>query len=38
MAHFDKKCPQIFPLMTTFYNFTLKMETSWVKKILKFIL
>ena len=28
----------IFPLMTTFYNFTLKMETSWAKKVLKPIL
>ena len=33
MVHFEKKCPEIkkttyFPLMTTFYNFTLKIETS----------
>ena len=33
MVHFEKKYPEIkkknhiFPLMTTFYNFTLKMET-----------
>ena len=25
----------IFPLMTTFYNFALKIETSWVKKVVK---
>ena len=24
--------------MTTFYNFTLKPETSWVKKVVKLIL
>ena len=34
MVHFEKKCPKIkkyiyiLSLMTTFYNFTLKMETS----------
>ena len=28
----------IFPLITTFYNFTLIMETSWAKKVLKPIL
>ena len=43
MVHFEKKCPEIkkttyFPLMTTFYNFTLKIETSWTKKVLKPIL
>ena len=41
MVYFEKKCPElffkkhIFPLMTTFYNFTFKMETSWAKKVLK---
>ena len=25
----------IFPLMTTFYNFALEIETSWVKKVVK---
>ena len=35
MVHFEKKCPEIkkkkhiFTLMTTFYNFTLEIETSW---------
>ena len=43
MVYFEKKCPEIkknhiFTLMTTFYNFTLKMETSWAKKVLKPIL
>ena len=28
----------IFLLMTTFYNFTLKIETSWAKKVVKSIL
>ena len=32
-VHFENKCPEIkkyitFPLMTTFYNFALKIETS----------
>ena len=27
-----------FPFMTTFYNFNLKIETSWVKKVVKYIL
>ena len=43
MVYFEKKCPEIkknhiFTLMTTFNNFTLKMETSWAKKVLKPIL
>ena len=42
MYIFEKKCPKIkkhiFPLMTTFYNFTLKIETSWAKKVVKSIL
>ena len=43
MVNFEKKCPEIkkkiyFPLMTTVYNFTLKVETSWAKKVLKPIL
>ena len=41
-AYFEKKYPKIkktyFPFMTTFYNFTLKIETSWVKKVVKYIL
>ena len=28
----------LFPLMTTFYNFALKIETSWAKKVVKPIL
>ena len=39
MVYFEKKCPEIkrhvFSLMTTFYNFTLNIETSWAKKALK---
>ena len=39
---FWKKCPKIkkhyFSLMTTFYNFALKIETSWAKKVVKAIL
>ena len=39
MVYFEKKCPEIkrhvFPPMTTFYNFTLNIETSWAKKALK---
>ena len=38
----EKKCSKIkkhiFPLMTSFYNFTLKIETGWAKKFIKFIL
>ena len=41
-VHFEKNCPKIekriFPLMTPFYNFTLKIETSWVKNVVKPIL
>ena len=42
-VHFEKKCPKIkkkkiSPLTTTFYNFTLKTETSWAKKVVKSIL
>ena len=43
MVHFEK-CPEIkkkttyFSIMNTFYNFTLKIETSWAKKVLKPIL
>ena len=37
-----EKCPEIkkniFPLVTTFHNFTFKMEISWAKKVLKPIL
>ena len=36
IVHFEKKCPEIkkhiFNLMTTFSNFTLKIETSWVEE------
>ena len=39
---FEKKCQNIkkhiFPLMTTFYNFTLKIETSGAIKVIKTIL
>ena len=43
MVYLAKKCPEIkektyFPLMTTFYSFTIKMETIWSKKVLKPIL
>ena len=42
MVYFEKKCLEIkrhvFPLMTTFYNFTLNIETSWAKKTLKSIM
>ena len=44
MVDIEKKCPEIknkhhiFLLMTTFHNFTLKMETSWDKNVLKPIL
>ena len=43
-VYFEKKClkiflkKHIFPLMTIFYGFTRKTETSWAKKIAKFIL
>ena len=41
MVYFDK-CPEIkvthFPIMTTFYKFPLKIETSCAKKVLKPIL
>ena len=43
MVDFEK-CPEtkekqhIFPLMTTFHNFTLQMETIWAKKVLNPIL
>ena len=41
MVYFDK-CPEIqvtyFPIMTTFYKFLLKIETSCAKKVLKSIL
>ena len=41
MVHFEK-CPLItktyFYLKTNFYNFTLKIETSWAKKAVKPIL
>ena len=33
-----KKKQHIFPLMTNCYDFTLKIETSWAKKVVKFIL
>ena len=41
--HFEKNCPKvkkhiIFPFMTTFYNFALKIETNWAKKVVKPIL
>ena len=40
--YFEKKCPKIkinyFPLMTTFYNFALKTETSYAKNVVKPIL
>ena len=38
---FWKKYPKIkkpFPLKTTFYNFALKIETIWAKKVVKPIL
>ena len=41
MAHFEKYIEikkKKNPLITTFYNFTLKIETSWAKKNLKPIL
>ena len=38
-VHFGKKCPKIikhiFPLTTTFYDFALKIETSWVNNYVK---
>ena len=38
-VHFEKKCPKskkiCFPLMITFYNFTLKIETSCAKNVVK---
>ena len=41
-AHFETKRPKIekyiFPLLTNFYNVTLKTETSWAKKFVKSIL
>ena len=41
MIHFEK-CPEnkkiFFPLITTFYNFSLKIETSCAKNVLKPIL
>ena len=40
--HFEMKFLEIkkyiFPLMTTFYNFTLKIEKSWTKMVIKSIL
>ena len=40
--YFEKKGPKIkinyFPLMTTFYNFALKTETSSAKNVVKPIL
>ena len=33
-----QKLENRFTLMTTFYNFTPKIETSWAKKVVKFIL
>ena len=33
-----QKQKNIFPLMAAFYNSTLKIETSWVKKVVKAIL
>ena len=33
-----QKLKNIFSLMTTFYNFTLKIETSWAEKVGKAIL
>ena len=40
-VHFEK-CPNIkkhnFALMSTFYNFNLKIEISWTKKVVKSIL
>ena len=40
-VHFKRsaqKLENIFTLMTTFYNFTPKIETSWAKKVVKSIL
>ena len=43
MVHFEK-CPEkktkkrIFPLMTTFYNFPLEIDTSCAEKALKLIM
>ena len=34
----NKKKYIIFPRMTAFYNFALKIETSWAKKVVKPIL
>ena len=38
-VYFGKKCLKIknhiFPLMTTFYDFALKIEASWAKKDVK---
>ena len=36
-VHFEKKCIHTFPLITTFYNFTLKIETSWARKVVKLV-
>ena len=33
-----KKQQHIFPLVTTLYNFTRKIETNWAKKVVKSIL
>ena len=30
-----QKLKNIFPLTTTFYDFALKIETSWAKKVVK---
>ena len=41
LRNFDKSHEikkHIFPLMITFYNITLKIETSWAKKVVKSIL
>ena len=42
MCILKKMCPKIkkifFPLVTTFYNFALKIETSWAKRVVKPIL
>ena len=40
-AYFEKKCPKVkknllfFHFMTTVYNFALKIETSWSKRVVK---
>ena len=42
-VHFEEKCQKLknilfFSLMTTFYNFALKVEISWAKKVVRPIL